>query len=244
MKTIFDFCPSDLNQLTKWFKSRLDWMPSYPACKSYFWNWTEGMETDQAKWRVNHPVFPLKYRPETAKRENCFELSTYPIEPITLCGNKLNFFSMCLVGTFQINEGLFTVDAEFSLDPDVVESIWFLSTTRFENGRETINPEFDAFETNTPGHQNEMSTSLILSTDPMRTRKVFKRPLDKFKGRHLYSVRFYHGWIEIYLDGREIYYVRKSVDDIPMYPIIWNAVCNHQAGATSVSKIYNLKFET
>ena len=237
MKEIFNFCPADIDQLTRWFKSRLDWHPYYPSCQSYAYNWASGLDTDKSHFRKND-----RYHFHQWTFGDHISILSFPVEPLILPERIVSFIGMELVGLFAIDEGSFEVDMGLSLDPEIIESIWFLSSSRYNHDGETILPEFDALETNTPGYPNQMSISTILNYNPLKTFKVRKYDYAAFNGRHKYKTVITKSCIKLLIDNKPFYTTRRT-NDSPLYPIIWSAVGDHQKGPNHVTQteIYHLR---
>jgi len=245
VKTIFDIHKWDDPELVaRWFKSRLDWdnpeTPQYSGTgKSQMVNWADGLDHDSAKYRRYNNIRGAVYR-------NLMFCKDYlALIQFSLFENIGDFESTMLVGNFHISEGRLTVNMEISGDPNVCEALWFLSVARYHKGSETILPELDSFETNTPGHIGEMSHSVIHSYDPHKAVLVKKEPLEPFKAPVEYVVTF--GKNKIISEALNGKYTVSSCQfrGAPLYPIIWNMVPEHLAGPRDpvVTKIYQIKFE-
>lgn len=240
MKTIFDITDfSDLNLVGKWFRSRLDWMPLYGGGKGYYWNWCEG-HNDSCKHRMNHELTPL--RPFALEREKYFQLVNIPIHQAKIGESTFEYLSTMMVGNFLIDIGRVTIEYEFSGHPEVIESIWALSPARYPHGAidaESILPEYDFLETNTPGHPGEMSSGMILNYAPLRTARTRKEPMSDFTGRQTLVIDVNRSSIVTPLNR----YPR--VKNLPFYMVIWSAVGLHQQGPTEpvLTKIYRIKYE-
>jgi hypothetical protein len=238
MKTVFDFCPTDKEQLEHFFKSRLDWMPDNTSCKVWFTHWGG----NSLSKRNNHADLQIPWEDTLLFKEDHVELITVPFETPIDCNGTRTHKSAMLVGDFLIDQGILTVDAEFSCDPDFCEAIWLLSKTRVENGKDSILPEWDPFETNTPGHRNQMSTSQITGYDPTIAQNVRKYPLTRYFGRSIYKVGITDKIM--YSNIACLFRVPRLRPDVPYYPIIWNAVQQYQnPKGTNIMKINNLKLE-
>ena len=243
MKTIFDLLDfRDLATLGKYFRARLDWMPFGSGSKSYFFNWMEGHTYDYCKHRKNHE---LETDPPIAipfVREH-LPLFTAPLKtPFPFFGQQLTHLSTCLVGNFLIDTGRVTIEYEFSGHAEVIESIWALSPARYPHGAinaESILPEYDFLETNTPGHPGEMSSGMILNYAPLRTARTRKEPMSDFTGRKTLVIDVNRSSIATPLNR----YPR--VKNLPFYLVIWSAVGLHQQGPTEpvLTKIYRIKYE-
>jgi hypothetical protein len=236
---LFDFCPTDLDQLTCWFKSRLDWMPDNTSCKCWFTHWGGN---SKAK-RNNHADLLIPWEDTLLLKEDHIELVTVPFENPIDCNGIRTHKSAMLVGDFLVHRGILTIDAELSCDPQFCESFWFLSQTNLVDGKESILPEWDPFETNTPGHPNQMSTSQITSYEPnFHAQNVRKLPLTRYYGRRIYKMGITDEIM--YSNISCCFRAPRLRSDVPLYPIIWNAVQPHQGPkGTNVMKIYNLKYE-
>jgi hypothetical protein len=238
---VFDFCPTDYDQLCHWFKSRLDWMPDFASStKCWFTHWGG----NSLSKRNNHAERAIPWEDTLLFYPDHIELVCLPIDPIIEIENQiLTHKTAMLVGDFFIDNGILTIDAELSCDPDFCESLWFLLKTHLVDGKESILPEWDPFETNTPGHRNEMSTSQITSYDPdFKAQNVRKLPLTRYYGRRIYKMGITPEIM--YSNIACCFRAPRLKPDIPFYPNIWNAVQQHQGPkGTNVMKIYNLKYE-
>jgi hypothetical protein len=251
MKTVFEITRwDDPNLIAKYFRARLDWMPYGGMGKSYPYNWLEGNPMDLSKHKVNHKeimdifwvmapsFYPMKLT------EEYFSLYSIPIPPTDFNGSILTHVSNCLVGNFNIQEGKLTIEAELSGDENVVEALWGLSTTRYVKNGELIIPEQDWFETNTPGHIGEMSTSVITSYAPYKAKQVAKIPISPFVGKRVpYLIDIGRNTIVTNFNGG--FRQRRVVKNLPIYPILWNQVGSHQLGPKEIviTKIFSVKLE-
>jgi len=245
MKTLFDFCPADLDQLARHFKPWCDWNPYYTSTKCWFEYW--GCPKGSVFWLNQGLNTHLDHIELTCEPLDNFMIlrSGQPDELI------LTHQAAQLVGRTPIRNGRLTVDADLCLDDEdsdeFTKAIWFLSETRKETrkchadfGKETILPEWDAFETNTPGHKGEMSSSIITQYDPFRAHGIRKRPMNDYKGRQEFVSTFLNGWVWTNFGG-----LTYRCPITRFYPILWVAVCGHQEakGMSARVKIYNIKME-
>jgi len=247
MKKVFEITQwDDSDLILTYFKSRLDWMPFGSGTKSYYVNWAQGHNRDWAKHRDNHPIVQ-ELLPQLILQKEFFSLISTPITPIDFFGQMLTHASTCLVGTFLIETGVLTVEMEFNGSEDIVEALWGLSATRYIKNYpdlESILPEHDWWETNTPGHIGEMSTSVIYQYAPHRTGFVDKISLEPFKGkRAVFHIDFRNMSISTNFNGG--FKTTNLLKRTPIYPILWSAVGKHQLGPreTISTKIYAVKFE-
>lgn len=247
----------DPGLIGKWFRSRLDWMPFGSGTRSYFWNWMDGQDTDFCKHRHNveletvHPI-TIPFYPDHLPL-----FSTPLVKPLDFFGQQLTHISSCLVSNFRMNTGRIIINAELSCDPHVIESFWGLSPARVERLKdiylspegfvlnfETILPEYDFWETNTPGHIGEMSSSVITSYAPYKAVQVKKRPMQLYQQVREYVIEVKDGRIWFNFDETGGY-MRRPCSQMPIELILWNAVGKHQAGPdrTVTTKIYEIKYE-
>lgn len=239
MKTIYDFCPVNLDELNVHFKPFCSWNPYYTSTKCWFDDWSKG---DGGSLLVNNDHIELLCKP--FKQPKIIR----PGEPDELI---LTHHTSQLVGCSSIRSGRLTIDADLCLDdPDdneFVKSFWFLSETRIETrkshadyGKNTILPEWDAFETNTPNHKGEMSCSLINQYTPFKAHGVKKRSLVRYFGRQKFICAFKGLFVWTNFGGLTYRYPITE-----FYPILWVAVCGHQEarGMNARIRIYNLKME-
>lgn len=244
MKTIFNLTEwSDPDRVAQYFRSRLDWMPMSIGTQSYFYNWAKGLPHDYCRWRSNEPGQKQVYDLSVEHSKDYFPLVSIPIEPFLYFDRTLKFLSTCLVGNFLIDRGRLTIEAELSCHPEVIESFWALSPARYTEETETILPEYDFWETNTPYHVDEMSTAVILNYSPQRTHKVYKIPLGKFQKKALYIIDMERRLIITNFNGGHV--IKRVIPNLPIYPILWSAVGSHQLGPKEIitTKIYSIKYE-
>lgn len=242
---ITDF--SDLELIARWFKARLDWMPFDTDTQSYFPNWLEGVHGDSSKWR-NNMYGSLEIIPDNVIYGKQLIFRSVPMNPPLKFGDTLKSYkSACLVGNFNVERGVLTVDVEFSNNLNVVEALWWLSVTRFKgevdaqsNPIETITPEWDTHETNTPQNIGKLSTSVILDYEPAKY--AFVKKTELLKGRQTLVTEIKGNKMITHAPVKHVAYRGTAV---PMYPILWTAVGVHQRLLSPAPMIiHGIKLET
>lgn len=235
----------DPELIAYYFKSRLNWMPFGHDTKSWFVNWAEGLKNDQSYHKSNRHGERIIPPDNVLFYKDRLMLQTKPVVPIDMGTHLFGFKSACLVGLQEMNKFNIVLDLKFGCTPETTDAIWGLTPVHLVDGKEVILPEWDMFETNTPGHAQVLSQSLLTGTGyPAKVRWSRKHSINKVVGRQNYQL-IKNRWCEV--TTHPLFSFHFSSDD-PMYLIIWNTVQAHHTPDLSKYfkpelEIYNIEID-
>lgn len=224
----------DPEEIAYYFKARTDWMPWANDTKCWFSNWAEDLNNDSCKFDSNYHGERYIVPDNISFLKDCLTLRTVPIEQVEMGGRIFTHKSVCLAGKQVMNRFRINIDAKFSCDFKAVDAIWTLTP-------DTVLPEWDLFETNTPGCSGQLSQSLLTGTTyPAKVKWSKKYHIDKCRGIKSYKAIKTN---RLHITTSPVFSLHFA-PSTPEYLIIWNAVQRHQNLVdTAEMKIYNIEIE-
>ena len=209
------------------FHTRLDNWPEWnTATNCYFIN---HLGVDGNKDKFTHNEFEV---PGATRRteDGSLVLSAGPLpggDYIADNGVMLQNYATALISNFYMHTGHLAVEWTISGRQDVVEAIWFVSPPHYRRGweKDNIAPEYDALETNTPGHPGKFSSCYISDYENYSAASVKKFDYSKASGKRMrIDIEFCKAFIYQRTSGpivKSNFLWRYRV--IPMQMIIWIA---------------------